>query len=176
MNKKQFFYSLTILKDFNIFFNYKEKIFKFIFKLNLVFEYFSSTNLDYYLKKLPEKKMLEIDAKNIFRQLIEAINYSHNNFIIHRDIKPENILINEKNKEIKVIDFGFSNLNENKKMLNFYCGTPSYMAPELILKKEHFGPPLDIWALGVLLYQILKGKCPFQGKLIIFFKILFFFK
>ena len=59
--------------------------------------------------------------------------------------------------EIKIIDFGFSTCVPNDKKIKIFCGTPSYMAPEIVLKTEYCGPPADIWALGVLLFTILSG-------------------
>lgn len=71
----------------------------------------------------------------------------------------ENILLN--NSKVKLIDFGFSAFVDHK--ANFFCGTPSYMAPEIILKMD-YGKAADIWSLGVLLYVMLNGRFPFHGK------------
>ena len=74
----------------------------------------------------------------------------------------ENLLLDE-NDNVKIIDFGFSTCIPNDKKIKIFCGTPSYMAPEIVLKKEYEGPPADIWALGVLLFAILCGTFPFKG-------------
>ena len=66
------------------------------------------------------------------------MNYLHNQSIIHRDLKLENIIIDEKNN-IKVIDFGFGTISANTNFLSFFCGTPSYMAPEIVSKKDYIG-------------------------------------
>ena len=71
-------------------------------------------------------------------------------------------MVNE-NYEVKIIDFGFSLFTTKNKKLNLHCGTPSYMAPELVAKKDYLGSPVDIWALGVLLYKMLTGYYPFNG-------------
>ena len=81
----------------------------------------------------------------------------------------ENILLDEK-KKVKIIDFGFSIIIPRDKTLNIFCGTPSYMAPELANKKDYVGQCADIWALGVLLYIMLIGHFPFKSKK----KIIFF--
>ena len=93
----------------------------------------------------------------------------HEECVIHRDIKLENVMIDNCYK-IKIIDFGFAIKVENSKKLNVFCGTPSYMAPELTRKSEYFGKPADIWSLGIILYLLLCGKFPFTG---IFFFIIF---
>ncbi len=80
---------------------------------------------------------------------------------MHRDIKLENILIDNSLK-IKLIDFGFS--IHSKQKLKIFCGTPSYMAPEIINKIEYCGKMSDVWSLGILLFVMLIGKYPFQGK------------
>jgi len=82
--------------------------------------------------------------------------------IIHRDIKPENILLDAEDA-IKLADFGWSNFfNENRERMT-YCGTPEYLAPEMIRQSGH-DKSLDIWNLGVLLFELLTGNPPFVGK------------
>ena len=83
--------------------------------------------------------------------------------ICHRDLKLENILIDERN-QVKIIDFGFSTCIPNDKKIKIFCGTPSYMAPEIVAKKEFCGPPADIWASGVLLFAFFCGCFPFRGQ------------
>ena len=90
------------------------------------------------------------------------MDYCHNKCIAHRDIKLENILLDDDNN-LKIIDFGFSTCIPNDKKVKMFCGTPSYMAPEIVSKKEYCGPPADIWALGVLLFALLCGTFPFKG-------------
>ena len=91
-----------------------------------------------------------------------ALQYCHKRSIAHRDIKLENILLDE-NKNVKLIDFGFSTCIPNDKKIKMFCGTPSYMAPEIVLKSEYAGPPADIWASAVLLFALLNGCFPFRG-------------
>lgn len=90
------------------------------------------------------------------------MSYLHSMNIIHRDIKLENIIIDSK-KNVKIIDFGFGSCTPKSKLLNFFCGTPSYMPPEIVLKKNYIGPYVDIWSIGILLFIMLCGVFPFRG-------------
>ena len=128
----------------------------------LVMEYVTGGSLHSYLKERPQRRLDEEEAKRIFKQIMTALHYCHRKSIAHRDIKLENILLDE-NKNVKIIDFGFSTCIPNDKKIKMFCGTPSYMAPEIISKIEYAGPPADIWASAVLLYALLNGCFPFRG-------------
>eukprot|EP01022_Parablepharisma_sp_SALTPOND_P014704 TRINITY_DN201_c0_g1_i1.p1 TRINITY_DN201_c0_g1~~TRINITY_DN201_c0_g1_i1.p1 ORF type:complete len:638 (-),score=59.80 TRINITY_DN201_c0_g1_i1:11782-13695(-) len=129
----------------------------------LAMEYVRGTSLHGYLKSKMGRRLPEQEAKRLFKQVVTGIGYCHNKSITHRDIKLENILLDESNN-IKIIDFGFSTCIPNTKKIKIFCGTPSYMAPEIVSRKEYAGPPADIWALGVLLYAMLCGAFPFKGE------------
>ena len=115
-----------------------------------------------YLKAKPGRKLREEEGRKIFRQVVEGIKYCHSKSVVHRDIKLENLLLDDK-KMVKIIDFGFSVCIPSNKKLNNFCGTPTYMAPEIVSKKDYFGAPVDIWALGVLLFVLLTGLFPFKA-------------
>jgi serine/threonine protein kinase len=115
-----------------------------------------------YLKAQPNRKIEEHICKHIFNQIISGIQYLHTKNIYHRDIKLENIIIDEKNN-VKIIDFGFGTMNVSSKLLNFFCGTPSYMPPEIVKKRDYLGSSADIWSIGVLLYTLVCGSFPFRG-------------
>jgi serine/threonine protein kinase len=115
-----------------------------------------------YVKSFPQRKIDENKCKNIFSQIIDGMCYLHSKNISHRDIKLENIIIDDNNR-IKIIDFGFGTVCTKTKLLNFFCGTPSYMPPEIIQKKEYLGLNADVWSIGVLLFTLLCGTFPFRG-------------
>lgn len=129
-------------------------------EINLVMEYIEGCSLHYYLKK--NRVLSESTARSIFRQVLSAVSYCHSQDITHRDIKLENILICS-GRTAKLIDFGFATCFPHEKKVKMFCGTPSYMAPEIVLRQEYSGPPADVWALGVLLYVMLAGFFPFRG-------------
>lgn len=85
-------------------------------------------------------------------------------FFIFRDIKLENILVDRKTGKLKLIDFGFCCCTAPDTKLKIFCGTPSYMSPEIVQKRDYLGPPTDIWAAGILLYALLCGHFPFKGQ------------
>jgi len=128
----------------------------------LVMEDVSGGSLHSYLKEMINKQLEEEEARRIFKQIMIALKYCHSKCIAHRDIKLENILLDE-DKNVKLIDFGFSTCIPNHKKIRMFCGTPSYMAPQIVSKVEYAGPPADIWATGVLLYALLNGCFPFRG-------------
>lgn len=96
------------------------------------------------------------------KQLLGTLSYLHNRSVTHRDIKLENIII-DKRGIIKLIDFGFCCCSSPDVRLKVFCGTPSYMSPEIVMKREYLGAPSDIWASGILLYAMLCGAFPFRG-------------
>ena len=129
----------------------------------IVSEYISGGELfDEIAKK---KHFSEEDAAYIMRQLIGAISYCHSRNIIHRDLKPENILINsiEDDKiNVKIIDFGNALICSPDKTVSERVGTIYYVAPEIL--KGQYTSKCDIWSLGVIMYVLLSGQAPFNGK------------
>ena len=131
--------------------------------LFLVFEYVRGGSLFDYINSNAERKLNEQEAKRIFTQIVTAVQYCHKNNVVHRDLKLDNILLDD-NKDVKVIDFGFSVVVNTVCKLNLFCGTSLYLAPEIVLRKDYWGPPVDVWTLGVILYTMLTGRFPFNGK------------
>jgi len=89
-------------------------------------------------KKKKKKKLSENDARRYFQQIICAVEYCHRHKIVHRDLKPENLLLDESQKNVKIADFGLSNIMEDGSFLKTSCGSPNYAAPEVISGKYKF--------------------------------------
>lgn len=114
--------------------------------------------------KVVKGKLKEDIARKYFQQLISAVDFCHSRGVSHRDLKPENLLLDE-NGDLKVSDFGLSALPEQSLqdgLLHTQCGTPAYVAPEVLRKKGYDGAKADIWSCGVILYALLAGFLPFQ--------------
>ena len=127
--------------------------------INIIMEYAKEGNL-YHLIKKEKNGFSEQKSYEFFIQIINAVYYLHSNNIIHRDIKPENILIGDDNN-LKLCDFGWAKelTLENR---STFCGTMEYMAPEIV-GSENYDYSVDIWSLGILLYELLFGHSPFNA-------------
>ncbi len=127
----------------------------------LIMEYVSGKELfDYIIKK---GKLQEIEACKFYQQIISGIEYLHKLKIVHRDLKPENLLLDSK-KNIKIVDFGLSNMYPKNELLSTACGSPCYAAPEMINGDKYNGLLVDIWSSGIVLYAMLCGYLPFEDK------------
>ena len=125
----------------------------------IIMEYISGGNLQNFVKK--RRKLCEKTAKILYRQIIQGIKYIHSKGIVHRDIKLENILL-DLNNIVKICDFGVGKLTQKGQKLMDQCGTPVYMAPEIIKGDGYEGFPVDVWSSGVALYIMLSGNIPFN--------------
>eukprot|EP00164_Ancoracysta_twista_P000682 GFYU01000904.1.p1 GENE.GFYU01000904.1~~GFYU01000904.1.p1 ORF type:complete len:341 (-),score=124.09 GFYU01000904.1:360-1382(-) len=111
----------------------------------------------------------EQDAADLARALLDGLSYIHAKDIVHRDLKPENLLMSDKTHfdEVKLADFGLSKLMDNDQQLKTACGTPHYIAPEILDRafgstSGGYGPEVDMWSAGVILYIVLCGYPPFH--------------
>lgn len=126
----------------------------------MVLEYAGGELFDYIVQ---HGKMQEDKARRFFQQIICAVEYCHRHKIVHRDLKPENLLLDE-NLNVKIADFGLSNIMTDGNFLKTSCGSPNYAAPEVINGKLYAGPEVDVWSCGVILYVLLVGRLPFDDE------------
>ncbi|KAF8867339.1 Pkinase-domain-containing protein [Acephala macrosclerotiorum] len=127
----------------------------------MLFEYVNGGQmLDYIIS---HGRLKEKQARKFSRQIASALDYCHRNSIVHRDLKIENILIS-KTGDIKIIDFGLSNLFAPRSHLKTFCGSLYFAAPELLQAKAYTGPEVDVWSFGIVLYVLVCGKVPFDDQ------------
>ena len=126
-------------------------------RVYLVMEYAPKGEL--FKRLQTEKRLGEAQTARWVRQLAEALQFLHKHQIIHRDVKPENLLL-DANDDMKVADFGWSTVTASKRQT--FCGTLDYLAPEMLT--ESYDHRVDIWSLGVLMYECLVGATPFEAE------------
>ena len=128
--------------------------------LLIIMENISGGDLLSFVKK--RTKLNEKICKHIFKQLLLSIKFIHSKNIIHRDIKLDNILI-DLNNNIKLCDFGVGKMIHENEIIKEQCGTPAYIAPEILENKGYEGFPVDVWSSGIVLYAMLSGTVPFKA-------------
>jgi len=127
----------------------------------VVMEYVKSGELfDYIVEK---GRLQEDEARTFFQQIISGVEYCHRNMVVHRDLKPENLLLHSRGN-VKIADFGLSNVMRDGHFLKTSCGSPNYAAPEVVSGKLYAGPEIDVWSCGVILYALLCGTLPFDDE------------
>ena len=142
---------------FHTFFTYNNNFY-------IVMDYARGGELSYLLED--KKKLSEDEAKNIFRQIFNAVCYMHRKNIIHRDLKPNNILfLDEEKTHIVIIDFGISGIANGNQREQIKAGTVKFLPPETLSGREFSSDTrLDMWALGIILFRMVEGYYPFEGK------------
>ncbi|MBA0582723.1 CBL-interacting serine/threonine-protein kinase 11 [Gossypium raimondii] len=130
-------------------------------KIYVVMEFVKGGEL---FAKVAKGRFTEDLSRKYFQQLISAVGYCHSRGIFHRDLKPENLLLDD-NGNLKVSDFGLSAVTDQIRadgMLHTLCGTPAYVAPEILSKKGYDGAKVDVWSCGVILFVMNAGYLPFN--------------
>ncbi|XP_028794625.1 CBL-interacting serine/threonine-protein kinase 3 [Neltuma alba] len=131
-------------------------------KIYIVLEFVTGGEL--FDKIVNHGRMSEKEARTYFQQLINAVDYCHSRGVYHRDLKPENLLL-DAHGQLKVSDFGLSALSQQIKddgLLHTTCGTPNYVAPEVLDDRGYDGATADLWSCGVILFVLLAGYLPFD--------------
>ncbi|WRX35106.1 Protein kinase domain - like 10 [Theobroma cacao] len=137
-------------------------------KIYIIMEYVSGGQLSDKLSY--SIKLCDPEARKLFQQLIDAVDHCHSKGVYHRDLKPENLLLDSKGN-LKVSDFGLSALRKPGDMLTTACGSPCYVAPELLANKGYHGAAADIWSCGVILFELFAGYLPFDDRnLVVLYK------
>ncbi|OAD00988.1 hypothetical protein MUCCIDRAFT_43146, partial [Mucor lusitanicus CBS 277.49] len=123
--------------------------------LYLVMEYVAGYNLEEYLKRLVKGRLDENEARDIFRQVVMAVDHCHSKWVVHRDLKTPNILLTADHR-VKIADFGLGN-RFGLTRLKTVCGSMLYYSPEIISARSYVGPEVDSWCLGILLFRMTTG-------------------
>ncbi|CAI9260793.1 unnamed protein product [Lactuca saligna] len=132
-------------------------------KIFFVMEYVKGGEL---FNKVAKGRLKEEVARKYFQQLISAVGFCHARGVFHRDLKPENILLDEDG-DLKVSDFGLSAISEQIKgdgLFHTFCGTPAYVAPEVLGRKGYEAAKVDIWSCGIILFVLMAGYLPFHDQ------------
>ncbi|MBA0724237.1 hypothetical protein Goshw_020999 [Gossypium schwendimanii] len=132
-------------------------------KIYFVMEYVRGGEL---FNKVAKGRLKEDVARKYFQQLISAVHFCHARGVYHRDLKPENLLLDE-NGDLKVSDFGLSAVSDQIRqdgLFHTFCGTPAYVAPEVLARKGYDAAKVDIWSCGVILFVLMAGYLPFQDQ------------
>ncbi|XAR62050.1 Non-specific serine/threonine protein kinase [Bertholletia excelsa] len=129
-------------------------------KIYIILEFITGGEL--FDKIVHHGRLSEADSRRYFQQLIDGVDYCHSKGVYHRDLKPENLLLDSQGN-LKISDFGLSALpGEGVSLLRTTCGTPNYVAPEVLSHKGYDGAVADVWSCGVILYVLMAGYLPFD--------------
>eukprot|EP00057_Strongylocentrotus_purpuratus_P013216 XP_011667690.1 PREDICTED: hormonally up-regulated neu tumor-associated kinase [Strongylocentrotus purpuratus] len=127
----------------------------------LIMEYVPGRDLLTLVRGQKGGRLKEGVARRFVRQLVSALHHMHEHGIVHRDLKMENIMMDKQRENVKIIDFGLSNQCGPEELFKTHCGSPEYAAPELYVAGRDYGPEVDIWSLGVIMFAMVTGKLPF---------------
>ncbi|CAG9858025.1 unnamed protein product [Phyllotreta striolata] len=127
----------------------------------LVTEIASGGDLCTFVKNQAKGRLEEKLSRVYARQFVSALSHMHSMGVVHRDLKMDNVMLNKEQTQIKIVDFGLSNIWTSDAPLKTHCGSPEYAAPELFITGKQYGSEVDLWSLGIILYGMMLGKLPF---------------
>ncbi|KAF5462029.1 hypothetical protein F2P56_018070 [Juglans regia] len=129
-------------------------------KIYIILEFITGGEL--FDKIVRHRRLSEAESRRYFQQLIDGVDFFHSKGVFHRDLKPENLLLDSQ-ENIKISDFGLSAFPEQGvSLLRTTCGTPNYIAPEVLGHKGYDGAAADVWSCGIILYVLMAGYLPFD--------------
>ena len=136
-------------------------------KIYLVIELVTGGEL--YDRVAHDGHLNEVKVRRYLQQLVDAIDYCHSKGVYHRDLKPENILLDTSSDTVKIADFGLAAVVDlhapaKERMLRTLCGSPNYVAPEVLREESYDGAKADVWALGVIAFMMVSGRLPFHSE------------
>ena len=129
-------------------------------RIHVIIEFVDGGTLDQYCKQFKDRKLEEGEAARVFAPIASALEYVHSRSICHRDVKLDNVLLYKHTQEVRLADYGLGEFVEKGKKLKLLCGTPAYVAPEIVENKQYSGTAVDVWSLGVLLFITVTGHSP----------------
>ncbi|XP_076441180.1 uncharacterized protein LOC143280426 [Babylonia areolata] len=127
----------------------------------LVLEFAAGGELQTYVRCHKDGRLPEEKSRPFVRQMVSGLHYLHERGVTHRDLKMENIMLDEKRKHVKIVDFGLSITFTKDELMRTHCGSPEYAAPEMNPANDRYGPEIDVWSLGIVMYAMMIGHLPF---------------
>ena len=117
-------------------------------RIHVIIEFVDGGTLDQYCKQFTDRKLEEVEAARVFAPIASALEYVHSRSICHRDVKLDNVLLYKHTQAVRLADYGLGEFVQKGKKLKLLCGTPAYVAPEIVENKQYSGTAVDVWSLG----------------------------
>ena len=124
-------------------------------RIHVIIEFVDGGTLDQYCKQFTDRKLEEVEAARVFAPIASALEYVHSRSICHRDVKLDNVLLYKHTQAVRLADYGLGEFVQKGKKLKLLCGTPAYVAPEIVENKQYSGTAVDVWSLGKIRYHTI---------------------